>query len=89
MTPRARARGKRHNPCPMSEDSGGALFAMWRFHMWLGGHGSYEAIHDKVRTGELRPFLCPDKDCQCRWKRDAGKLEPPLKPPRPPPAKPG
>ena len=43
------------------------LFPFWRYHLWGNNHGSYETIEEKISRGELRPFICPDEECDCRW----------------------
>lgn len=47
-----------------------ARFAMWRFHMWHLNQGSYEEIEQKAATGKLNPFVCPQSDCDCHWRKE-------------------
>lgn len=47
-----------------------AHFAMWRFHMWGKNLGSYIEIERKVDAGALTPFICPDKECDCHWRKE-------------------
>lgn len=43
------------------------MYPFWRFHLWTKNVGSYNQIDAKVRRGELRPLLCPDEECDCKW----------------------
>lgn len=47
-----------------------AMYAIWRWDMWLAGLGTYEQIEAKVADGRLTPFHCPKSDCGtgCHWK---------------------
>ena len=49
-------------------------FLFWRHHLWTKNYGTYEAIAAALEAGELLPFTCPDRDCDCRWaKAGAGQ----------------
>lgn len=42
-------------------------YPFWRFHMWETGQGSYEAIEQKVQSGDMLLWTCTDPKCDCMW----------------------
>ena len=50
---------------PPSDAEKQAMFAFWRWDMWMKGYGSYETIHRAVRRG----ILVPGKEYPKRVKR--------------------
>jgi hypothetical protein len=51
------------------------IYAMWRFHAFTQGFGSYETIDYKVEHNQLEPFTCSEPDCDCKWAKVSKEIQ--------------